>query len=175
MRVTTVLMSLSPFIMAQSHTPDCHFTPSPNATEDNYPGATYQGPLPPYNLNTLSEVPVASTCTSADSADELACARKYIDAIDEQLAYLYARRLGFAALAGNAKYRAGDPLNDPGRNEQVAEGMARRVVSYGGSEEAGIIMGGEGCQIYASLGYEVESIRESCSPDFDEDFPRRCE
>ncbi|CAH0043652.1 unnamed protein product [Clonostachys solani] len=154
----------------------CHFAPSTNATASNYPGADNQTSFP-YNVNVLSEVPVADICTtvSGSVADELACARKYIDAIDEQMAFLYARRLGYAAVAGHAKYRNGTDLNDASRNEIVAEGMARRVVKYGGSEEVGRVMGGEGCQIYASLIYEAENIRAVCNPDFEEEFARPCD
>ena len=158
--------------------PNCHFKPSPNATAENYPGAPdcndSEPALPPYDLNLLSEVPVATICTSKNATEELECARKYIDAIDEQLAFLYARRLGYAGVAGHAKYRAGDDLNDPSRNEQVAEGMAQRVLSYGGSLDAGRIMGGEGCQIYASLEYEAANIRAACNPDFAGEFDRIC-
>ncbi|KAI9899938.1 hypothetical protein N3K66_004200 [Trichothecium roseum] len=167
----------------------CHYAPSVNATRENNPSAN-PGPFP-YDLDRLSSVPVADICntpaTNATSSiststsngqeedQELACARKYIDAIDEQLAFLYARRLGFAAVAGHAKRRQGVPLNDPGRNGVVAEGMAGRVAGYGGSADAGRVMGGEGCQIYASLGFEVGSIREGgCEPGFEEDFERVC-
>ncbi|KAL2107984.1 hypothetical protein VUR80DRAFT_4425 [Thermomyces stellatus] len=176
MRSSAALLGLSLALPTLGQSSSCQFTPSTNATQYNYPGGpTYFEKMPPYDLNKLSEVPIASICTSGDSADELECARKYIDAIDEQLAYLYARRLGYAAVAGHAKYRAGNALNDPSRNEQVAAGMAERVVRFGGNADTGTIMGGEGCQIYASLAYEVENIRASCDPNFDEDFSRRCE
>ncbi|KAM5369646.1 hypothetical protein ACJZ2D_008905 [Fusarium nematophilum] len=154
----------------------CHYEPSANATRWNYPGNSYEATadLPPYHLNDLSAVPVASICNSSNGTRELACARKYIDAIDEQMAFLYARRLGYAAVAGFAKLQAGQSLNDPNRNEAVAEGMARRVLKYGGTENAGRVMGGEGCQIYASLEFEKESIRQGCDPNFDERFKRVC-
>ncbi|RFN54966.1 chorismate mutase, type ii [Fusarium flagelliforme] len=126
-------------------TSSCSYEPSSNATLDNFPKAS---PGSPYDPNILSQVPVASVCNSANATDGLSCARRYIDIIDEQLAFLYARRLGYAAVAGFAKYSQGVELNDPSRNEAVAEGMAQRVVKYGGSEEAGRVMGGEGCQIY---------------------------
>ncbi|KAL4728128.1 hypothetical protein ACLX1H_004863 [Fusarium chlamydosporum] len=89
--------------------------------------------------------------------------------IDEQLAFLYARRLGYAAVAGYAKYSQGQTLNDPNRNDAVAEGMAQKVAKYGGSEEAGLVMGGKGCQIYVSLEFEVAQIREMCDSGFRED------
>lgn len=174
MRPSAIFLTLSPAVGALSK-PDCHFRPSTNATAENYPGARCDGNNhPPYYLNLLSEVPVADICTSGSSADELACARRYIDAIDEQLAFLYARRLGYAAVAGHSKYREGDDLNDPGRNGQVAEGMAQRVLRYGGSLEAGRVMGGEGCQIFASLQYEIANIQEACDPSFDEEITRPC-
>lgn len=166
----------------------CHYAPSVNATRENNPSANPASF--PYDLDRLSSVPVADICntpatnttstsigirTGQEEDEELACARKYIDAIDEQLAFLYARRLGFAAVAGHAKRRQGVPLNDPGRNGVVAEGMAGRVAGYGGSADAGRVMGGEGCQIYASLGFEVGSIRDGgCEPGFEEDFERVC-
>lgn len=177
MHATTTILGLVFAASALAHTNStCEFTPSTNATEDNYPGGPlYIEEVPPYDLNKLSEVPLASTCVSGDSAEELDCAREYIDAIDEQIAYLYARRLGYAAVAGIAKYGAGEPLDDPERNEQVAAGMAERVMRFGGNEEAGRIMGGEGCQIYASLVYEQENIHQSCDPEFDGGFARVCQ
>ena len=152
-------------------TSSCSYEPSSNATIDNFPKAS---PDSPYDPNTLSEVPVASVCSSANATDELACARRYIDIIDEQLAFLYARRLGYAAVAGFAKYNQGVDLNDPSRNEAVAEGMAQRVLKYGGSAEAGRIMGGEGCQIYVSLEFEVSEIQDTCDRQFQEDVNREC-
>jgi chorismate mutase len=96
--------------------------------------------------------------------------------IDEQIAFLYARRLGYAAVAGLAKYKQGTPLNDPTRNQAIAEGMAERVRKYGGGDgEAGRVMGGEGCQIFASLEFEKEQIRETCDSDFNEKIQRVCE
>ncbi|KAH7129097.1 hypothetical protein EDB81DRAFT_808715 [Dactylonectria macrodidyma] len=155
----------------------CHYKPSANATACNYPdsaGNPTAGEYP-YDLNTLSTVPVADICNSRNGTEELACARKYIDAIDEQLAYLYARRLGYAAVAGYSKFRAGASLNDPSRNKIVADGMAQRVLKYGGTQDAGRVMGGEGCQIYASLEFEESSIRQTCDPGFEEDFNRVCD
>lgn len=160
---------------------DCHFIPSPNATATNYPGSNPNSPSSayPYSVNApLSAVPVATICQTREpynSTAELLCARSYINAIDEQLAFLYARRLGFAAVAGHAKFRNGTDLNDATRNEAVAEGMADRVEKYGGTKEAGRIMGGETCQIYASLKYEVQNIREVCDAGFDPKVPRPCE
>ncbi|KAF1962226.1 hypothetical protein CC80DRAFT_395993, partial [Byssothecium circinans] len=160
----------------------CQFTPSPNATSQNYPGA----PSPsntntttatyPFNLTTLSSVPTADTCytPSSTSASLLACARLHIDAIDEQLAFLFARRLGYAAVAGNAKFANGSALNDPERNGIVAEGMAVRVLKYGGSGEAGRVLGGEGCMIYAGLEFEVEALRGGCGEDVTERVERGC-
>lgn len=110
----------------------CTFTHSPNATSQNYPGspslnttATYS-----YNISALSDVPVATICTSptGNRTAELACARTYIDAIDEQLAFLYARRLGYAAVAGASKFATNTSLNDPSRNDVVAAGMAAKVL-----------------------------------------------
>lgn len=176
MHFSTFILTLPLAAVALGSNSHCYFKPSPNATAENYPGAPTCADVEPapYNLNFLSEVPVADICTSSNRTEELECARKYIDAIDEQLAFLYARRLGYAAVAGHAKYRAGDELNDPSRNEQVAEGMAQRVLSYGGSLGAGRVMGGEGCQIYASLEYEAANIRDACNPDFNEEFRRIC-
>ncbi|CZS86136.1 unnamed protein product [Fusarium graminearum] len=113
------------------------------------------------------EYPFSSPCC-------ITCARRYIDIIDEQLAFLYARRLGYAAIAGFAKHSQGVELNDPTRNEAVAEGMAQRVLKYGGTKEAGRVMGGEGCQIYVSLEYEVSQIQETCDPKFQTDVKRNC-
>ncbi|KAF9776911.1 hypothetical protein IL306_004840 [Fusarium sp. DS 682] len=128
----------------------------------------------PYNVTCLSNVPVAaSACKSHDPAEALACARKFIDAIDEQISFLYARRLGYAAVAGAAKYNNGTALNDPTRNQVIAAGMAARVLKYGGSEETGRIMGGEGCQIYASLEYEAQQIQK-CGGKLNETFERVC-
>ncbi|TPX14031.1 uncharacterized protein E0L32_000425 [Thyridium curvatum] len=152
----------------------CHFVPSSNATASNFPGASPKPGGNLYDLNKLSEVPVASVCNSGNTTEELACARRYIDAIDEQLAYLYARRLGYAAVAGSAKFSGGAPLNDPSRNSVVAEGMAQRVLKYGGSADVGRVMGGEGCMIYGSLIYEVEKIKADCDPAFDETITRSC-
>ncbi|CAG7558124.1 unnamed protein product [Fusarium equiseti] len=152
-------------------TPSCSYEPSLNATLENFPKAS---PGSPYDPDILSEVPVASVCNSANAIDELACARRYIDIIDEQLAFLYARRLGYAAVAGFAKHNQGVELNDPTRNQAVAEGMAQRVLKYGGSEEAGRIMGGEGCQIYVSLEFELSEIQGTCDPQFQEDVKREC-
>ncbi|KAJ5613436.1 hypothetical protein N7510_006630 [Penicillium lagena] len=176
MHASAILFSLSLAATCLGSKSKCHFKPSPNATIDNYPGAPKHSAISsaPYNLNLLSEVPVADICTSRIGSNELDCARKYIDAIDEQLAFLYARRLGYAAVAGNAKYRAGTNLNDPSRNSQVAEGMAEKVLSYGGNLDAGRVMGGEGCQIYASLVYEIANIQETCNEDFDEKADRVC-
>lgn len=154
----------------------CHYKPSINATAWNYPdsaGNPTAGKYP-YNLNVLSTVPVANICNSRNGTEELACARKYIDAIDEQLAFLYSRRLGYAAVAGYSKFRAGSSLNDPSRNKVVADGMAQRVLKYGGSQDAGRVMGGEGCQIYASLEFEKSSIQQACDPEFEEDIERLC-
>ncbi|KAM0420163.1 hypothetical protein ACHAPD_003732 [Fusarium lateritium] len=142
---TYLLLGLAAHVTCTSF---CSYQPSTNATVENFPKAS---PGYPYDPNILSEVPVASVCSSANATDELSCARRYIDIIDEQLAFLYARRLGYAAVAGFAKYDEGVELNDPGRNEAVAEGMAQRVLKYGGSEEAGRVMGGEGCQIYSPM------------------------
>ncbi|SPO06343.1 uncharacterized protein DNG_09032 [Cephalotrichum gorgonifer] len=176
MRAPAIIWGLPLGVVAVGSNLPCHFKPSPNATAENHPGAHKHGHTEsfPYNLNRLSEVPVATICTSNNGTEELACARKYIDAIDEQLAFLYARRLGYAGVAGHSKHRAGNDLNDPSRNEQVSEGMAQRVLKYGGSLDAGRVMGGEGCQIYASLEYEVANIQEACDPDFNEEFPRPC-
>ncbi|KAF4454407.1 Chorismate mutase, type II [Fusarium austroafricanum] len=154
----------------------CIHKPPINATTDNYPGskATHQKTKYPYDISGLADVPVAgSACRSEDPAEELACARKYIDAIDEQLGFLYARRLGYAAIAGAAKFKNGTSLNDPTRNQAVAAGMAARVAKYGGSKETGEIMGGEGCQIYASLEYEAQQIRK-CGGKVHETFERVC-
>lgn len=110
----------------------CTFIPSINATATNYPGSpsantstTY-----PYNISSLTDVPVATICTSqtGNRTAELACARNYIDAIDEQLAFLYARRLGYAAVAGASKFATNTSLNDPSRNDVVAAGMAMKVL-----------------------------------------------
>lgn len=176
MRVSTFLLSLPLGLATAASVPECQFKPSPNATVANHPGAKrdFIDP-PPYNLNHLAEVPVATICTSGDSKAELDCARKYIDAIDEQIAFLYARRLGYAAVAGHSKYRDGNDLNDPSRNGAVADGMAERVLSYGGNLETGRLMGGEGCQIYASLIYEAENIQDTCNPGFSESFTRVCD
>ncbi|KAL2867740.1 uncharacterized protein BJX67DRAFT_77021 [Aspergillus lucknowensis] len=176
MRASAILSSLSLTATCLGFTPNCHFKPSPNATIDNYPGAPKHSAASPspYNLNLLSEVPIADICNSRNGTNELECARMYIDAIDEQLAFLYARRLGYAAVAGHAKYRAGTDLNDPSRNDQVAEGMAQKVLSYGGNWDTGNVMGGEGCQIYASLVYEISNIRETCNSDFEEEADRVC-
>ncbi|RBR20337.1 uncharacterized protein FIESC28_05301 [Fusarium coffeatum] len=152
-------------------TSSCSYEPSSNATLENFPKAS---PGSPYDPNILSEVPIASVCSSSNAMDELACARRYIDIIDEQLAFLYARRLGYAAVAGFAKYSQVVDLNDPSRNEAVAEGMAQRVLKYGGSEEAGRVMGGEGCQIYVSLEFELSEIQGTCDPQFQEDVKREC-
>lgn len=149
----------------------CSYEPSSNATIDNFPKAS---PGSPYDPNVLSQVPVASVCSSANATDELSCARRYIDIIDEQIAFLYARRLGYAAVAGFAKYSHGVELNDPSRNEAVAEGMAQRVLKFGGSKEAGRVMGGDGCQIYVSLEFEVSEIQGTCDPQFKEDVKREC-
>ncbi|QPC63098.1 hypothetical protein HYE67_005329 [Fusarium culmorum] len=152
-------------------TSSCTYQPSSNATLENFPRAS---PGSPYDPNILSQVPVASVCSCSNATEELACARRYIDIIDEQLAFLYARRLGYAAIAGFAKYGQGVDLNDPSRNEAVAEGMAQRVLKYGGTKEAGRVMGGEGCQIYVSLEYEVSQIQETCDPKFQTDVKRNC-
>ncbi|KAM0387764.1 hypothetical protein ACHAQC_010415 [Fusarium culmorum] len=152
-------------------TSSCTYQPSSNATLENFPRAS---PGSPYDPNILSQVPVASVCSCSNATEELACARRYIDIIDEQLAFLYARRLGYAAIAGFAKYGQDVDLNDPSRNEAVAEGMAQRVLKYGGTKEAGRVMGGEGCQIYVSLEYEVSQIQETCDPKFQTDVKRNC-
>jgi chorismate mutase len=174
---TIVVLISAPLLGAAATTctpGECHFVPSKNASVSNYPGATKPSTTPLYDLNTLSSVPIATVCSSSNSTADLACARNYIDAIDEQLAFLYARRLGYAAVAGAAKFRAGTDLNDPTRNQAVAAGMAARVVKYGGNAEAGQVLGGEGCMIYASLIYEVEQIQENCNPAFEEDVERVC-
>ncbi|KAH6950961.1 hypothetical protein DER45DRAFT_579154 [Fusarium avenaceum] len=153
----------------------CCYKPSSNATSSNFPRADPSKPHL-YNLNILSEVPVATTCRSGNATSDLLCARSYIDMIDEQIAFLYARRLGYAAVAGMAKYKQGVSLNDPTRNQAIAEGMAARVRKYGGGDgEAGRVMGGEGCQIFASLEFEKEQIRETCDSGFDEKIQRVCE
>ncbi|KAF2251060.1 hypothetical protein BU26DRAFT_275729 [Trematosphaeria pertusa] len=171
---TSLLLSL-PFLLSTSAcaSSTCHFIPSTNATASNYPGSSTTTTYP-YDLNTLSSVPIASICNSANATEELACARKYIDAIDEQLAFLYARRLGYAAVAGASKYSTNSSLNDPTRNGVVAEGMAQKVLKYGGSADAGRVLGGEGCMIFASLGYEVAQIQEDCDPAFSANFTRVC-
>jgi chorismate mutase len=154
----------------------CIEKPSINATVDNYPGSasSVHSTAYPYNVTCLNDVPVAaSACKSTNPDEALACARKYIDAIDEQISFLYARRLGYAAVAGAAKFNNGTALNDPTRNQAVAAGMAARVLRYGGSEETGRIMGGEGCQIYASLEYEAQQI-QNCGGKLNETFERVC-
>lgn len=174
------LLPLLPLCTPQSTLPKCHYTPTPNASLQNYPSSPSQAnttTTPPlYNLTLLSAVPLATTCyTTTNSTLLLTCARQYIDAIDEQLAFLYARRLGFAAVAGNAKFEAGQALNDKSRNEAVAEGMAGRVGKYGGSAEAGRVLGGEGCMIFASLEVEVESIEGvGCGGNVTEAVERVC-
>ncbi|KAH7258010.1 hypothetical protein BKA59DRAFT_471326 [Fusarium tricinctum] len=153
----------------------CCYGPSSNATSSNFPKTDPSKPHL-YDLNILSQVPVATTCRSDNATTDLLCARSYIDMIDEQIAFLYARRLGYAAVAGLAKYKQGTPLNDPTRNQAIAEGMAERVRKYGGGDgEAGRVMGGEGCQIFASLEFEKEQIRETCDSDFNEKIQRVCE
>lgn len=159
---------------------DCEFIPSTNATKENYPGSPtspyYNASVSyPFDLNSLDSVPIASVCTSGNRTAELACARSYIDAIDEQLAFLYARRLGYAAVAGDAKYATNTSLNDPSRNDVVAAGMAAKVLKYGATEDAGRTMGGEGCMIYAALEYEVAKIQSDCDPNFTQDVERVCE
>jgi chorismate mutase len=152
----------------------CYYKPSANATGCNFPKADPSKPYL-YDLNMLSQVPVATTCRSNNATNDLLCARGYIDKIDEQIAFLYARRLGYAAVAGLAKYKQGTPLNDPTRNQAIAEGMAERVRKYGGGDgEAGRVMGGEACQIFASLEFEKEQIRETCDLGFDEKIERVC-
>ncbi|RBA22335.1 hypothetical protein FPRO05_00682 [Fusarium proliferatum] len=154
----------------------CIEKPSINATAHNYPGSplSAHSTTYPYNVTCLNDVPVAaSSCKSTDPDEALACARKFIDAIDEQISFLYARRLGYAAVAGAAKFNNGTTLNDPTRNQAVAAGMAARVLKYGGSEETGRIMGGEGCQIYASLEYEAQQI-QNCGGKLNETFERVC-
>ncbi|KAF5605601.1 chorismate mutase type II [Fusarium pseudocircinatum] len=154
----------------------CIEKPSINATADNYPGSasSAHSTTYPYNVSCLNDVPVAaSACKSTDPDEALACARKFIDAIDEQISFLYARRLGYAAVAGAAKFNNGTALNDPTRNQAVAAGMAARVLKYGGSEETGRIMGGEGCQIYASLEYEAQQI-QNCGGKLNETFETVC-
>lgn len=174
----------------------CTFIPSTNATTTNYPGSPSLKTTRsyPYNISALSDVPIATICTSltGNRTAELACARTYIDAIDEQLAFLYARRLGYAAVAGASKFATNTSLNDPSRNDVVAAGMAAKVLKvsdmgeaievnfsnhsqYGATEAAGAVMGGEGCMIYAALEYEVETIQEDCDSTFSEDVERVCE
>ncbi|KAM0554807.1 hypothetical protein ACHAPJ_006540 [Fusarium lateritium] len=181
---TPIYLSTAVFTVATAATyhaspPDitrCINKPSINATADNYPGSAPEvsDTKYPYNITSLADVPVAaSVCKSDDPTEALACARKYIDAIDEQLGFLYARRLGYAAVAGAAKFKNGTALDDPTRNQAVAAGMAARVAKYGGSEEAGRIMGGEGCQIYASLEFEGERIQK-CGGRLNETFERVC-
>jgi hypothetical protein len=133
MALLTIFSIFLAAIITSSHTSTCTFTPSTNATALNYPGSPLfntTGSSYPYNISTLTSVPVASVCTSptGNHTAELACARTYIDAIDEQLAFLYARRLGYAAVAGASKFATNTSLNDPSRNEAVAEGMAGKVL-----------------------------------------------
>lgn len=133
MALLTTLSILIAAGIAASHPSTCIFTPSTNATALNYPGSPLLNTTAsshPYNISTLTSVPVASICTSptGNRTAELACARTYIDAIDEQLAFLYARRLGYAAVAGASKFATNTSLNDPSRNEAVAEGMAGKVL-----------------------------------------------
>ncbi|KAF2711342.1 hypothetical protein K504DRAFT_465104 [Pleomassaria siparia CBS 279.74] len=158
-------------LLALALAAECNFKPSINATASNYPNATTL-----YNLNTLSSVPIADICNSAtgNRTEEIACARNYIDSIDEQLAFLYSRRLGYAAVAGDAKYAQNVSLNDPTRNTAVASGMAARVLKYGGSETAGRVLGGDGCMIYASLTYEVEKLKTDCDVTDTENITRVC-
>lgn len=153
----------------------CIDKPSVNATADNYPGAPARHNIDyPYDVSSLAGVPVAaSACKSDDPDVALACARAYIDAIDEQISFLYARRLGYAAVAAAAKFNQGLSLNDPTRNQAIAARLAARVTKYGGSEETGWVMGGEGCQIYASVEYEAQRIR-TCGGDLNETFERNC-
>ncbi|KAF5021885.1 hypothetical protein F66182_6076 [Fusarium sp. NRRL 66182] len=165
---------LSAGTLVQASSP-CQYKPSVNATSHNFPGSGTTSQSGLYDLKILSEVPVATVCNSDDPNRDISCARGYIDAIDEQIAFLYARRLGYAAVAGFAKYRLGEALSNPTRNQVVAEGMSQRVIKYGGSEEAGRILAGEGCQIYASLEFERQQIQARCDSDFDEPVCRVCE
>lgn len=189
MRVTTLILTIVSVVASQDFCgtstnttaePACQFSPSTNATTNNYPGSlsnsTNTTTSYPYNITDLSSVPIATICykTSTTPAELLACARKYIDAIDEQLAFLHARRLGYAAVAGDAKFSNATALNDPTRNTAVAEGMAARVAKYGASKEAGRVLGGEGCMIYASLEYEKLKIEEDCGGNVTESVERVC-
>ncbi|KAF4966925.1 hypothetical protein FSARC_5458 [Fusarium sarcochroum] len=177
--ISTTLFTVVTIASCHPSPPDitaCINEPSINATADNYPGAApaISDTEYPYNVTSLADVPVsASACTSDDPTEALACARKYIDAIDEQLGFLYARRLGYAAVAGAAKFKNGTALDDPTRNQVIASGMAARVAKYGGSKDAGRVMGGEGCQIYASLEFEGERIQK-CGGTLNETFERVC-
>ncbi|KAF2452048.1 hypothetical protein P171DRAFT_438676 [Karstenula rhodostoma CBS 690.94] len=179
MALTIRLLLLLLATLVASSPSTCTFTPSANATITNYPGSPALNTTKnyPYNISALSEIPIATVCTSptGNRTAELACARTYIDAIDEQLAFLYARRLGYAAVAGASKFATNTSLNDPSRNDVVAAGMAAKVLKYGATEAAGAVMGGEGCMIYAALEYEVETIRESCDSTFTVDVERVCE
>lgn len=181
MRRSAIILGLLQSATATICASNCHFKPSTNATAANYPGSpeapTFNASVVyPYDLNSLSAVPIADICTSktGNHTEELACARKYIDAIDEQLSFLYARRLGYAAVAGDAKYATNTSLNDPTRNGVVAAGMAAKVLKYGGSAEAGTVLGGEGCMIFASLGYEVKKLEEDCNVTVTEEVERVC-
>jgi chorismate mutase len=173
MYLPTVLVSLPMLALASTinRASECHFKPSVNATATNYPNSTAL-----YDLNTLSSVPVAYICNSVtgNRTEELACARRYIDAIDEQLAFLYSRRLGYASVAGDAKYAQNVSLNDATRNGAVAQGMADRMLKYGGTEDAGRVLGGEGCMIFASLGYEVDKLAGDCDIEVTEKIERVC-
>ncbi|KAK7188073.1 hypothetical protein DPSP01_001618 [Paraphaeosphaeria sporulosa] len=174
---TTALLFFSLAAFAACSPSTCTFIPSTNATTTNYPGSSFiKTSAYPYNISVLSEVPIATICTSptGNRTAELACARIYIDAIDEQLAFLYARRLGYAAVAGASKFATNTSLNDPSRNDVVAAGMAAKVLKYGATEAAGAVMGGEGCMIYAALKYEVETIQEECNNKFTVDVERVC-
>ncbi|KAM0204186.1 hypothetical protein ACHAQI_010013 [Fusarium lateritium] len=174
MHLTAIISILLP-IASLGSCSSCNYKPSANATCSNFPKPDPSKPYL-YDLNTLSQVPVATICRSNNATNDLLCARGYIDRIDEQIAFLYARRLGYAAVAGMAKYKQGEPLNDPTRNQAIAEGMAERVRKYGGGDgEAGRVMGGEACQIFVSLEFEKEQIRETCDLGFDEKIERICD
>ncbi|KAF9739568.1 hypothetical protein PMIN06_006956 [Paraphaeosphaeria minitans] len=177
MVIATALLFFSFVALAACSSSTCTFIPSINATTTNYPGSSFvKTSTYPYNVSDLSNVPIATICTSptGNRTAELACARTYIDAIDEQLAFLYARRLGYAAVAGVSKFATNTSLNEPSRNDVVAAGMAAKVLKFGATEAAGAVMGGEGCMIYAALEYEAEIIQEDCDSRFTVDVERVC-
>lgn len=100
----------------------------------------------------VTDLPPAANCT------DLTCVRTAINALDDFIMQLYAKRLSYAVRAGEIKYAAGQDVLDPSREAVVLASAEANAVANGLPSYVGSVMYGNYCMLYVSKRLEVEYL-----------------